>query len=112
MEPVRSFCKDSLAVRIYADRIRNGARRPRGTGLLCCAVCWRSRTPCAPYLPPLLLRMNFWKHCAPRRISTGNALPHSTWMNMWAWMQRRPKASATFCAPACSTVCPLAKYAI
>ena len=88
------------------------ARRPRGTGLLCCAVCWRSRTPCAPYLPPLLLRMNFWKHCAPRRISTGNALPHSTWMNMWAWMQRRPKASATFCAPACSTVCPLAKYAI
>ena len=22
--------------------------------LLCCAVCWRSRTPCALYLPPLL----------------------------------------------------------
>lgn len=32
-------------------------------------------------------------------------------MNMWP-VQRRPKASATFCAPACSTVCPLAKYAI
>lgn len=35
MEPVRSFCKDSLAVRIYADRTAMGAAAARdGAALL------------------------------------------------------------------------------
>ncbi len=111
MEPVRSFCKDSLAVRIYADRTAMGAAAARDGAALLRRLLAQQDTVRAVFAAAPSQNEFLEALCAAPDIDW-KRVTHSTWMNMWAWMQRRPKASATFCAPACSTVCPLAKYAI